>query len=177
MTAFEHSALLLKIPVTFRVAERDDLPKLEWFGQYTHFRNLIRRSFREQLNGRRLLLVADFNGFPIAQIFIQFQSVNTHIADGRTRGYFYSFRVMELFQNQGIGSRLLQEAESVLIERGYRYVTLSVAKDNPAALRLYERSDYVVTGQDDGRWSYVDHRGITRDVVEPCWMLEKVLKY
>ncbi len=177
MTAFEHSALLLEIPVVFRVAERDDLPRLEWFGQYTHFRNLIRRSFREQLNGRRLLLVADFNGFPIGQIFIQFQSMNSHIADGHSRGYFYSFRVMEIFQNQGIGSRLLQEAEAILIGRGYRWVTLSVAKDNPAALRLYQRSDYEVIGEDDGRWSYVDHRGTTRDVVEPCWMLQKGLKY
>jgi ribosomal protein S18 acetylase RimI-like enzyme len=175
MTAFEHTALILEIPVTFRIATREDLPKLEWFGQYTHFRNLIRRSFREQVNGRRLLLVADFNGFPIGQVFIQFQSMNTNIADGSTRGYFYSFRVMDLFQNQGIGTRLLQEAETILIERGYRYVTLSVAKDNPDALRLYERNGYYIIGQDEGRWSYVDHRGVTRDVVEPCWMLEKSL--
>jgi ribosomal protein S18 acetylase RimI-like enzyme len=177
MTPFERSSeLVLEIPVTIRVAIREDIPKLEWYGQFAHFRNLIRRAYREQLKGRRLLLVADFNGFPIGQIFIQLDSANGIVADGRNRAYFYSFRVMDMFQGKGIGSRLLQEAESILIERGFRYATLSVAKDNPGAFRLYERQGYYVVGQDPGQWNYVDQYGVTRYVEEPCWVLEKRLQ-
>ncbi|MCU0498963.1 MAG: GNAT family N-acetyltransferase [Anaerolineae bacterium] len=175
MTPLERAAMILEIPVTFRTANRIDVDKLEWYGQFTHFRNLLRRAYREQLRGRRLMLVADFNGFPIGQVFIQYDSMNELIADGWSRGYFYSFRVMEMFQGKGIGTRLLYEAESVLVERGYQFATLSVALDNPRAFQLYQRNGYEVIGQDPGRWHYVDDLGVTRYVEEPCWILEKAL--
>lgn len=175
MTTYEPSSLTLHIPITIRAATRDDVPKLEWFGQYTHFRQLIRRAYREQLRGRRLMLVADMNGFPIGQVFIQLESNNTYIADGHTRSYLYSFRVMEMFRGRGIGTALLHEAESILRARGYEIATLSVAKDNPDALRLYQRNGYNIYAEDAGQWSYVDHRGVTRYVNEPCWMLAKEL--
>lgn len=172
-----HSEMLIEIPINFRIAVREDVPKLEWFGQFTHFRSLIRRAYREQLRGRRLMLVADFNGFPIAQVFIQLESTNSDIADGISRAYLYSFRVMELFQGRGIGTRLLQEAEAILIEREFDSATLSVAKDNEKALRLYQRNGYRIVGQDPGRWNYVDQYGITRHVEEPCWVMEKTLSF
>jgi ribosomal protein S18 acetylase RimI-like enzyme len=175
MTIREHADMIVEIPITFRVATREDVPRLEWFGQYTHFRNLIRRAFREQLRGRRIMLVADFNGFPIAQVFIQLQSTHDHIADGMSRAYLYSFRVMDLFQGRGIGTRLLQEAEALLMARGFEITTLSVAQENTDALRLYQRNGYRIVGQDPGRWQYVDQYGITRYVEEPCWVMEKQL--
>lgn len=175
MTALEHTSMTLHLPVIFRLAQRSDLQKLEWYGQYLHFRPLIRRAFREQMRGRRFLLVADLNGFPIGQIFVQLESNNDRVADGYKRAYLYSFRVMDMFQGQGVGSRLLREAEIMLAARYYQYATLSVAKDNERALRLYRRSGYRVFDDDPGQWHYVDHRGVTHYVDEPCWMLEKRL--
>lgn len=175
MTALDRVTMTVHLPVTFRFAEKSDLPKLEWFGQYSHFRTLIRRAYREQLRGRRLMLLADVSGFPVGQIFIQLESNNDTVADGYMRAYLYSFRVMEMFQGHGIGSRLLSEAESLLIKHQFQYATLSVAKNNERAFRLYRRSGYRVFGEDPGDWNYVDHRGITHYVHEPCWMLEKKL--
>lgn len=175
MTAHEQASMSIQVPVVFRVAESADVHKLEWYGQYMHFRNLLRRAYQEQLRGRRLMLVADVNGFPVGQVFIQLESNNPFVADGLTRAYLYSFRVMEMFRGLGIGTRLLQEAESRLMERGYRIAMLSVAKTNHGALRLYERNGYVIVRDDPGRWSYIDHRGVTRYVEEPSWMLEKPL--
>lgn len=175
MTTYEPAALMLQMAVTIRLATKTDVPKLEWYGQFTHFRNLIQRAYREQVRGRRLMLVADLNGFPIGQVFIQLESTNQLIADGRVRSYLYSFRVMEMFRGMGIGTALLHESEAILRGRGYSVVTLSVAKDNPDALRLYQRNGYRIYADDPGQWSYVDHRGITRFVDEPCWMLEKKL--
>jgi ribosomal protein S18 acetylase RimI-like enzyme len=176
MTIRDHDhEMTIEIPITFRIATREDVPKLEWHGQFAHFRSLIRRAYKEQLRGRRMMLVADFNGFPIGQVFIQLESNNSDIADGFSRAYLYSFRVMDLFQGRGIGTRLLYESEAMLVERGYRYATLSVAKENEGALRLYQRNGYLIVGQDPGRWNYVDQYGITRYVEEPCWVMEKSL--
>lgn len=175
MTAFEQALFTISMPITLRIAEKSDIPRLEWYGQYRHYRNLFRRVYREQLRGRRLILVADCNGFPIGHVFIQFKSTNAHIADGVDRAYLYAFRVMEMFQGRGIGTRLIGEAESILVDRGFCSVTIAAAKINIRALNLYERLGYHIVGDDPGKWSYVDHLGRIRQVEEPCWVLEKIL--
>lgn len=175
MTALDRPALTLTLNIHLRLAEKSDLSKLEWGGQFAHFRNLFRRAFREQLQGRRIMLIADLNDYPIGHIFIQFRSSNKRIADGSSRGYLYSFRVMEALQGHGIGTRLIHEAEARLLERGFSEVTIAVAKDNDGALRLYERHGYRTFGEDPGRWSYIDQTGFTHQVEEPCWLLKKYI--
>ncbi len=165
----------LQIPVTIRIAERDDLPLLEMDGLFVKFRNLFRRAFREQQTGRRLMLVAAFNRAVIGRLFILFTSSDHTIADGSGRAYLYSFYVMRPFRGQQIGTQMVQYAEELLRERDYRYVTIAVAKDNQGALRLYQRLDYEIKREDPGKWSYTDHNGRTHRVQEPCWILEKAL--
>lgn len=176
MTATERKALSLHIDVIFRPAERDDLPKLEWYGQYTHFRRVFQRAYEDQIAGRRLMLLADVNGWPIGQVFIQLESIDEGLSYLGKRGYLYSLRVMDMFQRMGLGSALVREAESFLIEHDYGSVSIAAAKDNPGARRLYERLGYRVFMEDSGRWHYVDNDGRTRQVIEPCWVLEKILR-
>jgi GNAT superfamily N-acetyltransferase len=176
MTALDPAAYSVTLPIHFRAAEAADLPKLEWYGQYAHYRNLFRRAYREQIQGRRLMLLADCQSFPIGHVFIQFTSNNPVIADGRQRAYLYSFRVMEMFRGRGIGTRLLAEAEHITRSRGMQVVTLAVSKENPGALRLYERLGYEIFADEAGRWSYTDHNGVIQNVNEPCWLLEKWLR-
>ena len=176
MVILDRPSMVVEMPVTLRIAEQHDIPQLEWYGQYTHYRNLFRRAYREQLQGKRLLLIADCNNFPIGHVFIQFRSANLRIADGHNRAYLYSFRVMEIFRGQGIGTRLVEEAETLLVDRGFRWATIAVVKENLGALQLYERLGYKKFGDDSGRWSYRDHLGEIRYVHEPCWVLEKNLR-
>ena len=174
MTILEQRSMQLEIPILLRVATLEDLPKLEWYGQYKHFRNLFRRTYREQQAGRRVMLLADSNNFPIGHVFIQFKDPDD-TPDEIGRAYLYSFRVMEVFRGHGIGTWLLQESENMILDRGIEWATIAVAKDNDGALRLYERLGYQIYTEDSGRWSYLDHKGIVRHVNEPCWMLEKNL--
>ncbi len=170
MTALETPNLLsVTMEVTFRLARADDLPKLEWYGQYTHFRAVFKRTYRDQLQGRRLMLIAECNDFPIGQVFMQTGR------DNHQRTYFYSLRVMDMFRGKGIGTRLLEEAESIALTYGYHAATIAAAKDNPRARSLYERHGYQLIGEDAGIWSYIDHENKTRHVHEPCWVLEKRL--
>ena len=175
MTTSDPALKRVNLPIKLRVAKQEDLPRLEWYGQYKHYRNLYRRTFREQQAGRRLMLLADCNGFPIGQIFIQFKGTSDTVANGEDRAYLYAFRVMEMFRGEGIGSWLVQAAEGIARKRGFSMTTIAVAKDNTRARRLYERMGYVIYGDDPGRWSYLDHRGRIRRVHEPCWLLEKNL--
>lgn len=172
MTAIENTSMIVPISLTIRIARREDIPKLEWYGQYAHYRHLFRRAYREQMLGRRLILIADSNNFPIGHIFIQFMNDNNP-PDEVKRAYLYSLRVMETFRGYGIGTRLIQEAEGVIQDHGFAYSTIAVAKKNVRARQLYERLGYTIYAEDPGYWSYFDHLGHTRQVHEPCWLLRK----
>lgn len=178
MTAFERSAQFqVNMNIVIRPAIETDIEQLEWFGEFSHFRNLIQRAYDEQLAGNRLVLVADLNGFPIGQLFIQYETHNHRIADGYNRAYFYSFRVFQLFRGQGIGTSMLTYAQQLIYNMRYRYATIAVAKDNPDALRLYQRLGYKIIGEDSGNWTYVDHLGATQYVHEPSWIMELKLSF
>jgi ribosomal protein S18 acetylase RimI-like enzyme len=175
-TEFERGTLKLQLDVVFRPARRDDLPKLEWYGEYTHFRRVFAKAYEDQGQGKRLMLLACANHWPIGQVFIQLVNTDDIFAFGNKRAYLYSLRVMDAFRGQGLGTALMTEAERVLHDRNYTTASIAAAKDNPGARRLYERLGFEVVAEDAGHWNYVDHEGRTRHVVEPCWLLEKQLR-
>jgi ribosomal protein S18 acetylase RimI-like enzyme len=164
-----------RVRVLIRKAREQDLPALEWEGRYQHFRRLYRHALNEARRGRRALLVADVAGQIVGQIFIQFSSLRAELADGLHTGYLHAFRVRPNYRNQGIGTQLLQEAESTLRGRGFRRAVIAVARDNLAAQRLYQAMGYTRFAEDPGEWSYLDHEGKLRFVSEPAYMLEKTL--
>ncbi len=173
MTDAHKPTITLNLPIEIRLATYDDLPKLEWYGQYTHFRAVYRRTFREMLQRRRLMLVAACNNFPIGQVFAQLGSADD--PPNARRAYFYALRVMEMFQGQGIGTHLLHEGEQLARDFGCQLAAIAAAKNNPRARRLYERLGYRVFAEDHGKWSYTDHEQRVHHVHEPCWVLEKRL--
>ncbi|NJL95561.1 MAG: GNAT family N-acetyltransferase [Anaerolineae bacterium] len=163
----------LEAEIVYRLATAADLPKLEWMGEYTHFRRVFQKTFREQQLGERLMLVAEFNDFPIGQIFVLLRDKNSWTRD---RGYLYSLRVMRPFQGLGIGTALIRQAEGLLHAQNIRWALIAVAKENNVAKRLYEREGYIIYAEDEGHWSYENHEGEIIHVHEPCWMLEKRLR-
>ncbi len=160
---------------TIRPARKEDLYKLEWYGEYERLRSLFARSYREQLRGRRLMLIAETNAFPVGRVFLQFEGNNEILADGIERAYLYSFQVMEMFRGMGIGTRLVEEAEHIIKLRGFRVVTLAVAQDNLRALQLYHRMGYRRFGDNNGSWENPTRLGYLLPSHEPCWLLEKEL--
>ncbi len=159
-----------------RSLQRSDLQSLEWDGQYSHFRRVYAEAYERMMRGLTVIWVADLPLYGlIAQVFIQLNCQRPELADGGLRAYLYSFRVKPDFQSAGLGTRMMAVVEADLLERGYRFVTLNVAKDNPRALALYERLGYRVVDQDPGIWSFIDHIGQRRTMIEPAWRMEKSL--
>ncbi len=163
--------------VLIRQLTEADLPDLEWEGRFKHFRRLNAQALKRAQEGRAVLWAADLPEFGlIGQVFVQHTASRPEVADGVTRAYIHAVRVREACQNAGIGALMMQTAEADLFQRGFRFVTLNVEQDNPAAQRFYERLGYQVVAPEPGRWSYYDHLGRKRKVHEPSWRMEKELK-
>lgn len=162
--------------VTIRPIKPDDLPSLEWEGEFRHYRNVYANAYQRVVNGYSLIYVAELQDVGIiGQLFVQLVCDRPELADGLRRAYFYAFRVRPAFRNGGLGSRMLSVVEEELRLRGFQYLTLNVAKDNTRAQELYKRLGYVIVAHEPGIWSYIDDQGLRRSVEEPAWrMIKKI---
>lgn len=66
--------------------------------------------------------------------------------------YLDDFCVAEQYRGNGIGTRLIREAEAYAKEIGIRSIVFHVEKSNLSALRLYERLGYTVHMDDGTRY-------------------------
>jgi ribosomal protein S18 acetylase RimI-like enzyme len=160
---------------TIRHVQLNDLPALEWDGQYHHYRAVFQRAFDEAQAGQRVLLLAEAAEAVVGQVFVQLNSSEQQFADGAGRGYIYALRVRSEWRNHGLGSRLVQAAEDELRARGFQTAVIAAGKDNPDARRLYERLGYRVFTEDPGVWYFTDVNGVQQVLEEPCWVMEKSL--
>jgi ribosomal protein S18 acetylase RimI-like enzyme len=158
----------LDLPVHIRLAERDDLDALEWFGHQLslrpHIEEVLARGDRDETE----LLVAVVNDFPVARLGIDYTR-------RPGRALLWSFAVIPNLQGLGIGTALVRDAESRLRKRGFTVVEIDAGKDNPRARALYERLGYRVAGERRDEWTYVDARGRTVVVHDDDWVLRKRL--
>jgi ribosomal protein S18 acetylase RimI-like enzyme len=162
--------------VQIRLGREDDLPALEWQGEFIHFRKLYRQVYQNACDGKACIWVAELEqAGVIGQVFVQFISSRRELADGETRAYIYGFRVQPVYRSSGVGTQLLRQVEKDLQKRGFQSVTLNVSRQNLGAQRFYKRNGYQVVAAEAGRWSYTDHLGLRRDVDEPAWRMQKSL--
>jgi len=164
-----HFSVELKLNI--RRCARHDLAQLEWFGLYTEHRQLIEDAFRRQQAGEVVMLLADLDGFPVGQAWLD---LSARAAD--SVGVIWAARVFPLLRNYGIGTRLMIAAEQLLFEKGYRWSELTVDKHEPRARRLYERLGYRSTGSTEGLLSYTtpDQRSVALNL--QLWILRKPLR-
>ena len=133
----------IALEVAIRPAIADDLPDLEWYGHQARLRRHIADILERRAAGETELLVADANGFAVARLGLDF----VRLADAVL---LWSFAVIPNLHGLGIGSALLDEAERLSRERGFRTAEIRVEKDNPRARRLYERRGFAVVGEATG---------------------------
>ena len=162
--------------LVIRQVEKADLPALEWDGVYLKYRLMYANLYRNTQSGKTLMWIVQIpQGEIIGQVFVMLKSHEPGAADGRHRAYVFAFRVKPAWRNRGIGTRLMDYVEKDLRRRGYKFVTLNVAKQNPGARRLYKRLGYKVISSQPGLWSFMDHTGQRHKVEEPAWRMIKRL--
>ena len=162
--------------VQIRHLTPEDLPTLEWEGEFTHFRRVYADAYERFQHSLSILWVADLpEAGIIGQVFIQLICDRPELADGVNRAYLYSFRVRQEYRSAGLGSRIMEVVMDDLRRRGYTYLILNVAKDNLRARKLYERHYFHVVAHEPGRWTFQDEKGAWRTIEEPAWRMERKL--
>jgi CelD/BcsL family acetyltransferase involved in cellulose biosynthesis/GNAT superfamily N-acetyltransferase len=162
----------LPLAITIRACTAEDLQGLEWYGLFTHHREIFDAAFARQERGETLMLVAVANGFPIGQAWIDFDARQE---EDEPVALIWAVRVYPFLQGHGIGARLLAAAEEAIRARGCRWAEIGVEKNNPRARRLYERTGYRLHGELLEGFSYTDGDGRTVHVPVDEWMLRKEL--
>jgi ribosomal protein S18 acetylase RimI-like enzyme len=156
--------------VLIRLCRAEDLPQLEWFGMYTHHREILQDAFARHLRGDQVMLVADLNDFPVGQAWLDLVKRS---AEGV--GYIWAVRVFPLLRNLGIGRQLMSCAEDVLRERGFGVAEVGVEKDNLDAQRLYERLGYTIHRALKEEYGYTTPAGERGWHVVDQWIMRKRL--
>lgn len=148
--------------IVVRDLVESDGASLEWHGG-ADFRDWHHAQWHNHREETIRVLIADFNGFPIGQVAVHWRGKPTHplVPDVQ------SLRIFTAFRGLGLGTLLLDCAENAVRERGFSYISLSVALDNPRAQQLYERRGYKIFGDIyHDEWQYLDAQGETRHVRE-----------
>ena len=146
--------------VQIRLGREEDLPALEWQGEFIHFRKLYRQVYQNACDGKACIWVAELEQAGIiGQVFVQFISSRKELADGETRAYVYGFRVQAAYRGSGVGTELLKQVEQDLQKRHFRWITLNVSRQNLGAQRFYKRNGYQMVAAEAGRWSYTGPYG------------------
>ena len=124
------------LPVVIRPCVEADLPALEWFGLFRDHRPLIREVFEQQRQGVALMLVAEVNGAPSGQAWVDLSRRDTRVAE------LWAVRVMPCLQGCGIGARLVAVTEALAAEGGFVSIDVAVETANTVTCGFYERMGY-----------------------------------
>jgi ribosomal protein S18 acetylase RimI-like enzyme len=160
----------VQFEVSIRKCEASDLPMMEWEGAFTLHREIIRETFERQLRGEVLMLVAEANGFPIGQVWIDFLK-----AQQSNAGYLWALRVIAPFRRRGIGRVLIESAEQILKESGIVFARLAVERDNTLAMALYQRLGYQNVGTHDEKIRFKAPDGQWHTQISHEFLMEKAL--
>jgi ribosomal protein S18 acetylase RimI-like enzyme len=140
-------------PITVRPCEERDLEHFGAFGSDLH----VEYCRGELAHARKVILVAvSDDDMPVGKIHI-------HLDHAEGTAWLEAAAVARPLQGQGIGTSLVNAAEALAAERGYRTVELGVEDSNPKARRLYERLGYRSVTRNDFQYvgAPVPNPGVT----------------
>jgi len=141
--------LNFSLNIKLRFCVEQDLEKLEWFGMFYEHREIFRDQFQRHLKNENLMLIAEFNEFPVGQVWIDVKTFSEE-----STALIWALRVHPIMQNLGLGTFLIKKAESIINAAGYNYSQIEVEKNNVRAKLLYERLGYNVIKEVNETSSY-----------------------
>ena len=162
--------------VHIRFLKEEDLPSLEWDGEFKRYRRIYREIYRNSQKGLSIPFVAetDADGI-VGQVFLSQKEPNPNYGI-RTRYYFLSsFRVKPQFRDHGLGSLLLEECEKQVRLHRIRDIYLNCEKNNNRARWFYQEHGFQVVRLDEGTWTYVNDEGFVVSEPQNAYLMKKTL--
>jgi ribosomal protein S18 acetylase RimI-like enzyme len=160
----------LCLDVRFRLCERRDLRLLEWEGIFAAHRRIIAAVFRKQERGEQVMWIAEANGMPVGQVWIDF---NTYQKE--RFAFLWAMRVVPWFRRLGIGHQLLAQAETIALKHRCVAIQLTVIERNAGAVKLYKRSGFEVVGRVPQYEPYTTRAGRVIKLFRPLLVMRKDL--
>lgn len=128
-----------------RLCREDDLDALEWLGLHSGDRRILDHVWTQQERGEGAMLVADADGFPIAQLCID---LTRPPASGAA--LLWAIRTFPPLRNMGVGQTMMAMAEKFLGALGIARAVVQVDEGNRAALRFYRRLGWMLVTHASG---------------------------
>ena len=121
----------------------EDLPLIEWDGEYARYRKVYREVFRNQLIGLTTALIAESpdDGI-VGQVFLTKKEPNPTFSPEDRYLFISSFRVKEPFRGRGLGTLMMKMAELIAQREGLPLLILNCARSNQAALTFYKDAGF-----------------------------------
>lgn len=129
-----------------------DLPAIGWSGSPTHIRSVASALERVKLGEIEYLAVRAPGGEPVAKGGIDYSKEEE-------AGELYQLATHPKLQSLGLGTRLIEEAESRIRRRGLQWAVMGVEDSNPRARALYERLGYEPYGRERSSWEHENEHG------------------
>jgi ribosomal protein S18 acetylase RimI-like enzyme len=146
----------------------DDLVHVRWAGSETHLEHIAAAFERVATGAVEYLAVRSPDGVPVSVGGIDYQ------AHGGA-GTIWQLTTHQSLRSLGLGSRLVEQAESRIRRRGLKRAVLGVEVNNTRARVLYERLGYRPFGTEQASWEAETGDGSVSTHVVDCVLLDKEL--
>lgn len=128
--------------LTVREACPADLPRLTELFDYNDVSAMIAENTRRMETGEYSIFLLLDDDALIGELHVTWRSDDPRFAvDGR-RAYLSAFRVREDKQGYGFGNFLLDNVMRIIIQGGYREITIGVEDDNSRARHMYGKRGF-----------------------------------
>jgi len=162
-------SLSINLDITIRNYQETDLQTLQWAGAI-QYRSIFVDTYERKQKNEVVMLVAVANDFPAGTLWLDLD-----LKSKDSVGILYALQVIWILRSMGIGRKLIETGLEILRSNNLNIAELSVKKDNLRAKKLYISMGFQVIREELSRWSYADTAGITQEIVEDVWVMQKNL--
>jgi ribosomal protein S18 acetylase RimI-like enzyme len=123
----------------------------------------VPQQFRAMHEGRRVIWIAECDGYLVGTITVEWYADDRQLADGRTTAHISNLVVHDRYRRRGIGRALMTGVERAAAARSCTVMTIGVDDGNTYARRLYERRGYMFLKEVHAPWGLIHilYRGLT----------------
>ena len=171
---FRQKEMIRSDEINIRLLREEDLPALEWDGEYKRYRRIYREVFHNFQKGISYPLVAETaQDGVIGQVFLTRKEPNPKFTALHRYFFLSSFRVKAQYRGMGIGSRLLELCEKHVLQHHLRDIYLNCAVSNHRARWFYLDHGFHVIRIDNSEWSFVNDEGFIVTEPQHAYLMKK----
>lgn len=122
-----------------KILNKDELDLLFVLYDYNNPEEMIAENARDITEGKIDIFGLFQNDKIIGEIHVAYVHNDDRFATRNKRAYLFAFRIHKDFQGKGYGQFLMNEAISILAEKGYSEFTIGVEDGNETAIHIYSK--------------------------------------